>query len=32
MRGRQTLFTYVYRDLEEQIPSGRLKYGDKLPP
>ena len=31
MRGRQTLFTYVYRDLEEQILSGRLKYGDKLP-
>ncbi|MTQ95499.1 GntR family transcriptional regulator [Pseudoflavonifractor sp. BIOML-A6] len=31
MRERQTLFTYVYRDLEEQILSGRLKYGDKLP-
>lgn len=31
MREKRTLFDYVYQHLREQITSGRLKYGDKLP-
>ena len=31
MQNKQTLFDHVYRDLREQILTGRLQYGDKLP-
>ncbi|MBS7007003.1 GntR family transcriptional regulator [Anaerostipes sp.] len=31
MKQKQTLFDYVYGNLKEQILSGRLQYGEKLP-
>lgn len=31
MKQKQTLFNYVYQNLKEQILSGRLQHGEKLP-